>query len=63
MSVASQDEQLEKAVESLEYSLLQVRLNQLLAESKKQRIAVLTGNGELQDIYQYSFLREVARKI
>jgi gliding-associated putative ABC transporter substrate-binding component GldG len=58
--VASQDEQLQKAIENLEYSFSNA-INSI-SQKKLKRVAVLTGNGELQDIYQYSFLSEVAKK-
>ena len=58
--VASQDEQLQKAIENLEYSFSNA-INSITQKQQK-RIAVLTGNGELQDIYQYSFLSEVSKK-
>jgi len=58
--VASQEEQLQKAVENLEYSFSNA-INSI-TQSKQKSVAVITGNGELQDIYQYSFLSEVAKK-
>ena len=58
--VASQDEQLEKAIENLEYSFSNA-INSI-TQKKQKRIAVLTGNGELQDMYQYSLLSEVVKK-
>lgn len=58
--VSSQEEQLQKAVENLEYSFSNA-INSI-TQKKQKRIAVITGNGELQDIYQYSFLSEVAKK-
>ena len=58
--VASQEEQLQKAIENLEYSFLNA-INSVINSTKKS-VAVLTGNGELQDIYQYSFLSEVSKK-
>ena len=58
--VTSQDEQLQKAIENLEYSFSNA-INSVI-QKKQKRVAVLTGNGELQDIYQYSFLSEVAKK-
>ncbi|MGJ8744689.1 gliding motility-associated ABC transporter substrate-binding protein GldG [Polaribacter sp.] len=58
--VASQDEQLQKAIENLEYSFSNA-IN-AVTQKKQQRIAVITGNGELHDMYQYSFLSEVAKK-
>ncbi|QNM86016.1 gliding motility-associated ABC transporter substrate-binding protein GldG [Polaribacter pectinis] len=58
--VASQDEQLQKAIENLEYSFSNA-INSI-TQKKQKSIAVITGNGELPDIYQYSFLNEVAKK-
>ncbi|MGJ8760591.1 MAG: gliding motility-associated ABC transporter substrate-binding protein GldG [Polaribacter sp.] len=58
--VASQDEQLQKAIENLEYSFSNA-INSV-TQKKQKSVAVITGNGELQDIYQYSFLSEVAKK-
>jgi ABC-2 type transport system permease protein len=58
--VASQEEQLQKAVENLEYSFSNA-INSIM-QTKKKSVAIVTGNGELEDIYQYSFLSEVAKK-
>ena len=58
--VASQEEQLQKAIENLEYSFSNA-INSVTLQ-KRKKIAILTGNGELTDIYQYSFLSEVAKK-
>lgn len=58
--LASQEEQLQNAVESLEFSFLDA-INTIIKKARK-RIAVITGNGELQDVYLYSFLSEVAKK-
>ena len=58
--VASQEEQLQKAIENLEYSFTN-GINSLLIKEQK-KIALLIGNGELNDIYLYSFLSEVAKK-
>lgn len=58
--VASQESQLQKAIENLEY-LFSDAINTIIKKRKKS-IALLSGNGELQDIYQYSFLSEVAKK-
>ncbi|MEO9572052.1 MAG: gliding motility-associated ABC transporter substrate-binding protein GldG [Polaribacter sp.] len=58
--VASQDEQLQKAIENLEYSFSNA-INSITLEKQKS-VAILTGNGELKDIYLYSFLSEVAKK-
>ena len=58
--VASQEEQLQKAVENLEYSFANA-INSII-QKKQKRVAVITGNGELHDLYQYSYLSEVAKK-
>ena len=58
--MASQEEQLQKAIENLEYSFSNAIHS--ITQSKTKSIAILTGNGELQDVYQYSFLSEVAKK-
>ncbi|MCG1036400.1 gliding motility-associated ABC transporter substrate-binding protein GldG [Polaribacter sargassicola] len=58
--VASQEEQLQKAIENLEYSFTNA-INSI-TQPKQKSVAVITGNGELQDIYQYSFLSEIAKK-
>jgi len=59
-NATSQDEQLQFAIESLEYSFTSAIKNS--SRTKKQTIAVITGNGELQDVQLYSFLSEVASK-
>jgi len=56
----SQEEQLQNAVASLEYSFANGIHN--ILKTKQQKIAVLSGNGELQDIELYSFLSEVGKK-
>ena len=56
----SQDEQLQNAVESLEFSFASALKN--IGRKNKQKIAVLSGNGELEDVYLFSFLKEVANK-
>ena len=58
--VASQEEQLKKAIENLEYSFSNA-INSITLQ-KRKKIAILTGNGELTDMHQYSFLSEVAKK-
>ncbi len=58
--VASQEEQLQNAVESLEFSFVDA-IHAILKKTRK-KIAVITGNGELEDRYLYSFLSEVAKK-
>ncbi len=56
----SQEQQMQNAIENLEYSFTNA-VNNLVVESAK-KIAVLTGNGELEDIYLYSLLNEVTKK-
>jgi gliding-associated putative ABC transporter substrate-binding component GldG len=58
--VASQEEQLQNAIESLEFSFLNA-VHAIVKRTRK-KIAVITGNGELQDIHLYSFLSEIAKK-
>jgi ABC-2 type transport system permease protein len=58
--VASQEEQLQKAIENLEYSFSNA-INSITQKEQK-RVVLLKGNGELEDLYQYSFLSEVAKK-
>ena len=58
--VASQEEQLQKAIENLEHSFLSATNN--ILKKKQKNVVLLTGNGQLQDIYQYSFLSEVSKK-
>ena len=56
----SQEDQLETAVENLEFSFSNAIYK--LQEEKQKKVAVLSGNGELLDIQLYSFLSEVAKK-
>ncbi len=56
----TQEAQLQNAVEKLEYSFANALHN--ISQKERQKIAVLAGNGELQDIYQYSLLSEVGKK-
>ena len=58
--MSSQEEQLQKAIENLEYGFSNAI--HTIIKNKKQKIAVLSGNGELEDIYLYSFLNEVRKK-
>lgn len=53
----SQDEQLENAIQNLEYGFVNA-IHKLTSE-KKQKIAVLKGNGELDDIFIADFLRKI----
>lgn len=59
-NATSQDEQLQFAIESLEYSFANAIKN--ITRKNKQKIAVISGNGELQDIQLYSFLNELKDK-
>jgi gliding-associated putative ABC transporter substrate-binding component GldG len=56
----SQEQQLEKAIESLGYSFSNAIHS--ISQKKTKNVAIIVGNGELQDIYQYSYLSEVAKK-
>jgi len=56
----SQDEQLQNAIENLEFSFASAIHN--INREKAQKIAIITGNGELEDIYLYSFLSQVNKK-
>ncbi|MGK0447231.1 MAG: gliding-associated putative ABC transporter substrate-binding component GldG, partial [Polaribacter sp.] len=58
--VASQEEQLQKAIENLEYSFSNV-IN-TITQKRQKKIAFLTGNGQLKDIYLISFLSKVSEK-
>ena len=55
----TQEEQLQNAIEKLEYSFANALNN--ITKNKKQKIAVISGNGELNDIYLYSLLSEVGK--
>jgi ABC-2 type transport system permease protein len=59
-SAISQDEQLQFALESLEFSFASAIKS--ISNTKKQSIAVITGNGELEDVYLYSFLSGLSTK-
>ncbi|MDA9253926.1 gliding motility-associated ABC transporter substrate-binding protein GldG [Flavobacteriaceae bacterium] len=56
----SQEDQLETAVENLEFSFSNAIYK--LQEEKQKKVAVLSGNEELLDIQLYSFLSEVTKK-
>lgn len=56
----SQEQQLEKAIENLSYSFSNAIHS--ISQKKTKNIAIIVGNGELQDIYQYSYLSEIAKK-
>lgn len=58
--VASQENQFETALENLEFSFATAL--QSLSQNKTKKVAVLAGNGELEDIKVFSFLSEVSKK-
>ena len=58
--VASQEAQLQSAIENLEYSFSNAIHS--ISQKARKKIGVLAGNGELENIYQYSFLSEVFKK-
>lgn len=53
----SQDQQLESSIQNLEYAF--ANAIHKLTSKKEQKIAVLKGNGELDDIYIADFLRKI----
>lgn len=57
VSVKSQEEQLQKSIENLEYEFASA-LHKITSD-KVKKIAILKGNGQLDDIYLYSFLKEL----
>jgi len=59
-AVQSQEQQLESTIENLEFSFSNA-VN-ILQQKKTKKIAILSGNGELQDIQLYSILSEVSKK-
>ncbi len=56
----TQKDQLQKAFENLEFNFTNA-INLVVQKSQK-KIAVITGNGQLQDVYLYSFLSEISKK-
>jgi ABC-2 type transport system permease protein len=58
--VASQEEQLQKAIENLEYSFSNAISS--VTQREQKTIAFLSGNGQLADIYLISFLSKVSKK-
>lgn len=55
----NQESQIENAIQSLEFAFADGI--QSVTANKKQKIAILKGNGELQDIYQYDWLRTLGK--
>lgn len=58
--VQSQEQQLQAAIENLEYSFSNAINN--IVRTRNQKVAILKGNGELQDIYLVSLLSEAKNK-
>ncbi len=56
----TQEAQLQNAIEKLEFSFADALHN--ITQKEKQKIAVISGNGELEDIHLYSLLSEVGKK-
>ncbi len=56
-TTGSQEEQLQNSIQNLEYTFVNA-IHKISAE-KKQKIAILRGNGELDDIYLVGFLRQL----
>ncbi len=54
------DDQIEKSIENLEYAL--TNAIHLMTAKKKQKIAVIKGNGELDDMHIADFLRSAGKK-
>lgn len=53
----TQEIQLQKSIENIEYEFANALLK--ITTEKSKKIAILKGNGELDDIYLYSFLKEL----
>lgn len=56
----TQESQLQQAIEKLEYSFANAIHN--ITKETKQKIVVISGNGQLEDIHLYSLLSEVGKK-
>ncbi len=54
------DDQIEKSIENLEYAL--TNGIHLMTAQKQQKIAVIKGNGELDDLHITDFLRSIGKK-
>lgn len=53
----SQEKQLQNSIENLEYEFAHAFAK--IQEEKSKKVAVIKGNGELNDLYLYSFLKEL----
>ncbi len=56
----SMDDQIEKSIENLEFALTNGL--HLMTAKKQQKIAIIKGNGELDDLHIADFLRHVGKK-
>lgn len=59
-TTSSQEQQLQNAIEQLEFSFANALNN--ITKKQKEKIAVLAGNGQLKDAFLYSFLSKVSKK-
>ncbi|CAM1353212.1 gliding motility-associated ABC transporter substrate-binding protein GldG [Tenacibaculum halocynthiae] len=59
-ALKTQEAQLQNAIEKLEYSFASAF--SLISKKAKQKIAVISGNGELSDMYLYSILSKLKNK-
>ncbi|WP_075343389.1 gliding motility-associated ABC transporter substrate-binding protein GldG [Tenacibaculum agarivorans] len=57
---SSQEEQLQNAIAAIEHSF--ANGIQLITQTDQKKIAVLSGNGELEDLKLFSFLSELGKK-
>ena len=53
----TQEEQLQRSIENLEYEFANA-MHKIISE-KNKKIAILKGNGELDDVYLFSFLKKL----
>jgi len=58
-TTGTQEEQLQNSIQNLEYAFSEA-IHKVSSE-KKQKIAILRGNGELDDIFLASFLRQLSQ--
>ena len=59
-NATSQDEQLQFAIENLEYAFASAM--HTISRKSIQKIAIISGNGELKDLQMYSLLSEISDK-
>ncbi|MGY5351786.1 gliding motility-associated ABC transporter substrate-binding protein GldG [Wenyingzhuangia sp. IMCC45533] len=58
-SFGNETSQIENSIQNLEFAL--INGIQKATATKKQKIAILKGNGEVKDIYQYDFLKTLGQ--